>query len=219
MGLGELGAGRPIGPALPPGRWLGLGGTCTSSLAPHFQCVLSIRWQPNRSRGHYARSVSASVPDAGELPVSARRVCNLDDQRDKKPADRSLSANQTRPSDRFTGRRHASNGEQGIRRAATGPASAAERVERSGTERINKAFARVARGSNFERFAAVGVCRDSGTAGGAGGDREVSDQPRTDRIGKDPATNGSETVMRTGTETRNLIIVRAEISLPVGVEL
>ena len=219
MGLGELGAGRPIGPALPPGRWLGLGGTCTSSLASHLQCVLPIRWQPNRSRGHYTGSVSASISDACELSFGAWRIRNVDDQRDKKSVDRSLSPDQTGQADRFLGRCHAGGGEQRIHGTAARSAGAAERVERTSAGRVDKTFAGVARSGDFERFAAVRVCRDTGSAGGAGRDGKVSHQPRTDRTGKDSAANGSEAVMRTGRKARNLVIVMAEVGLPLGVEL
>jgi hypothetical protein len=219
MGLGELGAGRPIGPALPPGRWLGLGGTCTSSLASHLQCVLPIRWQPNRSRGHYTGSLSARVSNARELSFGTWGVYDVDDQRNQESADRSLSPNQTGPADRLTGRCHAGGGKQRVRGEAAGSASALERVEWTGSKRTDQTFAGVARGGHSERFATTGICPNSGSIGRTGRDGKVSDQSRADRIGKDSAENGSAAVMKTGRRARNLVIVRAAVSLPVGVEL
>ena len=77
MGLRKLGAGCPTGPALPPGRWLGLGGTCAPPLAPHFQCVLPLRRQPHRSRGYFPGSFPARIPDSRQLPLGTRRFVSV----------------------------------------------------------------------------------------------------------------------------------------------
>jgi hypothetical protein len=218
MGLRKLGAGCPTGPALPPGRWLGLGGTCTSALAPDLQCMLSVRRQSNRGRGYFAGSILAGVPDAGELSVGTRRICNVDDQRDQKFADRPLSQNQAGSPDGLAGRCHAGSGEQGIERATPGPAGAIERIKRASAIGADKTFAGVARGSDFARPAAIGVRGDSAGIGGAGRHGEVSNQSRTHRIGKDFAADGSKAVMSTGGNKENLVFRGAENSLPVGVE-
>jgi hypothetical protein len=218
MGLRKLGAGCPTGPALPPGRWLGLGGTCTPALASHFQCVLSVRRQSNRGRGYFAGSVLARVSNVGELSFGAWRVRNVDDQRDTKLADRPLSSNQTGSPDGFPGRRYASGGEQGIERASAGSAGAGERVERAGAVGAHEAFAGIARSGNLARPPATGVCGDSDSVGSAGGHGEVANQSRTHRIGKDFAANGSEAVMKTGGSKKSLVFRGAGNRLPLGVE-
>src|SRR5271165_2252134 len=91
-GAKQLGAGCPTGPTMPPGRWIGLGGTGASSHAPDFQPLLPIHRERNGRRGPVSGSVSASVSDPVELSISTRGVCDLDDQCDEKLADRSLSA-------------------------------------------------------------------------------------------------------------------------------
>ena len=219
MGLRELGAGCPTGPALPPGRWLGLGGTCTSTLAPHLQHLLSIRWQPNRGRGHFTGGLLASVPDSGKLPLSPRRLCNLDDQRDQKSADRPLSPYQTRSADRFSRRSYARGGEQRIYGSAPRPAGPDERVERPDSKRADQALAGVTRSGHFARPPAIGICGDSARAGSARRHCEISNQSWTYRVSQDLATNGSKTVMRTGEIIKNLVILRERMSFPVGVEL
>src|SRR5208337_4778280 len=87
MGRRKLGAGCPTGPAMPPGRWLGLGGTCASAYQAHLQYLLPICGEPHGSPRFVARGFPSSVPDVGELPVGARRLRNLDDQRDAQSAD------------------------------------------------------------------------------------------------------------------------------------
>ena len=47
MGLRKLGAGRPTGPAMPPGRRFGLGGTCAPSYASHLN--ICYRFTGNRT--------------------------------------------------------------------------------------------------------------------------------------------------------------------------
>ena len=218
MGLRKLGAGCPTGPALPPGRWLGLGGTCTSALASHFQCLLPVRRQSNRGRGHFAGGILARISDIGKLSLGARGICDVDDQRDKKFADRPLPPDEAGSPDRFFGRCHAGSGEQGISRAPARSAGTGERVERASAIGAHQAFAGVTRGGDFARPATIRVCGDSAGVGSAGRHGKVSNQSRTNRIGKDFAANGSEAVMRTGGSKKSLLFQGAGNTLPLGVE-
>jgi len=218
MGLKKLGAGCPTGPALPPGRWLGLGGTCAPTLAAHLQRMLPIRRKPDGSRGHLSGGFSTSLPDDWQLSLGARRICDVGDQRDSQSVDRSLPQNQARPANRFARRRDARRGEQGIGGTSARPASTGERVERASAIGPDETLSRVARSSNLARPAATRVRGDSASAGSTGRDSEVADQSRANRVGKDFATNGSEAVMRTGGNKRNLVFLGAGIRLPMGIE-
>ena len=206
IGAKQLGAGCPTGPAMPPGRWLGLGGTGASSHASDLQFVLPVYRERHGSRGPFSGSISASVPDAGKLSIGTRRICNLDDQRNQKPADRSLPANQTRPDHRFAGRCDAGGGEQRVVWKAPRRAGAAGRVERAGADGADEAFSGVTRGGYFAGPAAIGVRRNTAKPGGAGGYSKIPYQPRTYRIGKDFAANGSGAIM----SARRLVMAGVE---------
>ena len=203
---------------MPPGRWLGLGGTCAPSHAPSLQRMLPIRGQSHRGRGYFAGSFPAGVPDTRELPLGARRICHLDDERHEELADRPLPADEARPLDGFPGRRHACGGKQGILGAAAGPTSAAWRIGRASAIGFDAAFPRIARGGDSAGPAAAGVRGDSTGAGGAGRNGEVANQPWADRTGAHIATNGCETFMKTRAKAENLIFVGAEAGRDLGVE-
>src|SRR5215472_6454332 len=79
MGLRKIGAGCPTGPAMSPGRWFGLGGTCAPPFAPHLQHLLPVHGQPHGGRRPGAGCIPSRVPDAGELPLGARRLCDVGD--------------------------------------------------------------------------------------------------------------------------------------------
>jgi hypothetical protein len=219
MGLRKLGAGCPTGPALSPGRWLGLGGTCAPPLAPHFQCVLPLRRQSHRSRGYFPGSFPASIPDSRQLPLGTRRICHVDDQRHKKFADRSLPPNEARPANRLSRRCHARCGEQGVGGAAAGSASAVERIERPSTIGVDTAFTGIARGGCFAGPATTRLCGDPASAGGARRHGKVSHQSRAHRVGKDFAPNGREAFMTARVNTKGFVILGTEETLSVGVEL
>jgi hypothetical protein len=218
MGLRKLGAGCPTGPAMPPGRWLGLGGTCAPAYASSLQRMLPICGQPKRSRGHFPGSVSSRVPDAGKLSFRAWGLCDLDDQRDQEFVDRSLPEDEARSHHRFPGRCHARGREQGIFRAASGRAGAAGRIERAGAGGADEAFAGTAGSGNFAGPATTGVCGDSRSIERAGRNSEVTDQSGKDRVGTDPATNGSEAVMKTGYGIKSLVFAGVEMEVSLGVE-
>jgi hypothetical protein len=218
MGLRKIGAGCPIGPAMPPGRGLGLGGACASAFAPSLQRVLPIRRQSHRGRRYFAGGFLACVPNARELSFGAWGLCDVDDQRHTKPVDRPLPSNQKGPRDIFSRRFHGGGREQGIGGAAAGRASAARRTERAGAVSADPALARVTRSCDFARPAAVGVCGNSAGARSARGNGEVTHQPRAYRACAYIATNGCEAVMKLRTNARNLVFVEATVALPVGVE-
>ncbi len=194
IGAKQLGAGCPTGPAMPPGRRFGLGGTGASSYAPDIQPMLPVYREWNGGRGSLSGSISASVPDAGELSLGARRICDVDDQRHAKPADRPLSPNQARPNNGFTGRCNASGGEQRIGRPSARRAGTFGRVERASASCIDQAFAGVTRGSYFAGLAATGLCGNSTKSGSARRYRKVTNQPGTYRIGTDFAADGSRAI-------------------------
>jgi hypothetical protein len=218
MGLTKLGAGCPTGPAMPPGRWLGLGGTCAPPLAAGLQHMLPIRGQSHGSRRYLAGGFSPRVSDGRELSFGAWWICHVDDKRDAKSADRPLSPDETRPCDRFAGRRHAGGGDEGVRGAAAGRAGAIGRAEQPSADSLDAAFARIARSGNFAGSAAIGICRDSAGPERPRRNREITDQPRTHRTSAYIATNGCEAIMKLRTKGKNLVFVEATIVLPVGVE-
>jgi hypothetical protein len=141
MGLTTLGAGCPTGPAMPPGPWLGLGGTCAPPLAPDLQRLLSVHRQSNRSGRFVAGSFYARVQDLGKLPLGARRLCDVGNQRDAKLADRSLPAHQAGSHYRFARRQDARGREQAIERAASRRIGLTGRIERASAKRVDKTFA------------------------------------------------------------------------------
>ncbi len=218
MGLRKLGAGCPTGPAMPPGRWLGLGGTCASAHAANLQHLLSICRESHGSRGFDARCVPSRVPDIGKLPLGTRRICDVDDERNAQPADRSLPADEARPHNGFTGRQDAGGGEQSDVGAETRRIGALGRVERAGAKCADAAFAGIAGGGGLARPAATRVCRNTKCAGGAGRHGEVADQPRKDRVGEDLAADGSEAGMTKGVTMSLAVEVTAGTTLPMGVE-
>jgi len=218
MGLRKLGAGSPTGPALPPGRWLGLGGTCTSSLSSHFQCLLSLRWQSHRSRGYFPGGVSAGLPHLGNLSLRSRWFCHLDDQRDQKFAHRPLSSHQARPADRLARRCYARGREQGILRSSSGSTGFDERVGLSSAIRAYSPFPGITRGCHSPRPPAIGVRRDSAGLSCAGRHRQVSHQSWAHRVGQDLVPDGSPAIMTLRAHSRNLVFLGAAPTLPVGVE-
>jgi hypothetical protein len=218
MGLKKLGAGCPTGPAMPPGRWLGLGGACAPSFAAGLQHMLPIRGQSHGSRRYLAGGFSPRVSDARKLSFGARWICDVDDKRDAKSADRPLPEDETRPGDRFSGRRHACCGNEGVRGPAAGRTSAIRRAEQPSRDSLDAPFAGVARGRNFAGPAAIGICRDSAGFERPRGHRQVTDQSRTHRTSAHIATNGCEAVMKLRTRGKNLVFVEATTLLPVGVE-
>ncbi len=195
IGAKQLGAGCPTGPAMPPGRWFGLGGTGASTYAPDFQSVLPVYRERHGGRGSVSRSISKGVPDAGELPFGTRRICHLDDERNQEPADRSLPSNETGPDYGFAGRCHAGGGEQGIVRSASRRAGTAPGTERAGADSTYETLARIARGGYIARFAAAGLCGNSAQPGSTGRNCKIAHQPRTYRTGTNFATNGSKAIM------------------------
>ena len=76
-GARQIGAGCPTGPAMPPGRRFGLGGTGASTHAPDFQPVLPVYRERHGSRGPL-KSIFASVRT--RQPLGPWRIRNLDDQ-------------------------------------------------------------------------------------------------------------------------------------------
>ncbi len=207
IGAKQLGAGCPTGPAMPPGRWFGLGGTGASTYAPDLQPVLPVYRERHRSRGFVSRGISAGVPYARELSLSARWIRHVDDQRYQKPADRSLPANEAGSHYGFAGRCYAGGGEQRVVGAASGRTSAAPRVERAGTDGANQAFAGVARGSDSARLATTGLRGNSAEPGGTGRYGKVAHQPGTNRTCQDFAANGSKAIM----SKRRLVMAGVEL--------
>ncbi len=195
IGAEQLGAGCPTGPALPPGRWFGLGGTGASTYAPDLQFVLPIYREWHGGRGPFSGSISEGIPDAGKLSIDARRICNVDDERHPKSADRSLSANEAGSDYGFAGRCDAGSGEQRVVRAASRRTGAAERVERAGADGTHETLAGIAGSGYIARLAAAGLCRDSAEPGGTRRNSKVAHQPGTYRIGTDFAANGSAAIM------------------------
>src|SRR5215475_8073793 len=217
MGLRELGAGCPTGPAMPPGRGLGLGGTCAPSHAPSLQRMLSLCGQSHGSRGYFAGGVPAGVSYAGELPFGAWGICDVGNECDAELADRPLPAHEARSFDGFARRCHAGGGEQRIVGAAARPTSVARRIELAGAERVDAALTGVARSGDSAGPATTGVRGNSTDLGSTRRYGKVAHQSRTDRVGKDLAFDGSEAVMRTGAVREARGLVKAEWSL--GAEL
>ena len=165
---------------MPPGRRFSLGGACTPSHAPHLQHLLPVYREWDGSRGSIAGGVSAGVPYTRKLSVGAWRVCDVAHQRYTQLADRSLPALEAGSLDRFTGRRHAGGGEQGVGRATARRAVVARRIEFASAIGFGQAFAGLAGSSDLAGLATTGVCGDSASSGGPGRDREVADQSRKD---------------------------------------
>src|SRR5437879_6218817 len=138
---------------MPPGRRFGLGRACAPPFAPNLQHLLSVYGEWHRGGRSFAGRFLAGLPDSGELPVSAWRVCNVGDERDAKLADRSLPADETGPGDRFAGRCDAGGGKQGVGGTATGRAGTAGRAERASAEGVDQAFGGIAGGRDFEGLA------------------------------------------------------------------
>src|SRR6185437_5180091 len=95
--LTTIGARHPTGSVVSPGRQLFVGGDCPPSYAPSPQLMLPLYGQFDRRRGFDARSLSAGVQDARQLPAPAWRVCNLAFERDAQFAGGSLSPHAPRP--------------------------------------------------------------------------------------------------------------------------
>jgi len=180
IGAKQFGAGCPTGPAMPPGRWLSLGGTGASAYAPDLQSVLQIYRERNRSRGFIAGSIHESVPNVGELPIGTRGLCNVDDQRHAKPADRSLPANEAGQDHGFVGRCHAGSREQGILGTAAGSTRVVGRVELASADRTEEIIAGIARSGHFARFTTARLRGDSANAFGTGRNRKIANKPRAD---------------------------------------
>lgn len=199
IGAKQLGAGCPTGPTMPPGRWISLGGTGASAYAPDFQPLLPVYREWHGCGGSVSGSISAGVPDLGELPIGTRWICNLDDQRNSEFVDRSLPANQARPHHGFAGRFDAGGREQRVIGSTAGRTGASGRVEHAGTDSADETFSRTARSGNFAGFATIGLRGNSTVAFSAGRHGEVSHQSRAHRVGADFAANGSRAIMRTRT--------------------
>jgi hypothetical protein len=195
IGAKQFGAGCPTGPTMPPGRWISLGGTGASAYAPDFQHMLPVHREWYGCRGSFAGSFFAGISHLGELSIGTRWLCDLDDQRHKKSADRSLPENETGSHYGFAGRRDAGGGEQGIGGPKTGPAALVGRVEFAGAIGVDQAFAGIARGSDFAGSTATRLRGDSADACRAGRHGEVSHKPGTHRTGADFAANGSRAIM------------------------
>ena len=207
-GLMTFGAGCPTGPAMPPGRLLGLGRTCAPAHPAYLQPVLPVYRQFRGSRGHVAGSFSPGVPYARQLSFGAWRVCHMDDQRNAQSADRPLPANQTGSHHRFAGRCHARGRKQGLLGQASGSVGVARRTQPASAIGIDTTLTRTARGGSFARFAAARICRDSDCTFRSRRHREIPDQPGANRAGTHPATNGSAAFMKARTELSFMILVR-----------
>jgi hypothetical protein len=151
--LKTIGAGRPTGAGMSPGRGAGLGGTCAAARAAGFQSVLPVHGQLHRGRGPEPGRFLADLTHAAELPASFRSVSHVAHQRHAQPAGGSLPAHAARPADGFDRRRYAEAGEQAIRGAHAGQAGLGVGIECATATRIVATFAGIARGSNLARFA------------------------------------------------------------------
>src|SRR6185437_13948715 len=89
--LTTIGARRPTGSVVSPGRQLFVGGDCPPSYAPRPQLMLPLYGQFDGCRGFDAGGLSAGVQDARQLPGAAWGVCNLAFERDPQFAGGSLS--------------------------------------------------------------------------------------------------------------------------------
>src|SRR5690348_3549304 len=128
-----IGSGRPTGPAMPKGRWAGLGGTRAPALAASLQPLLSLYEQFERSRGFVAGSVLADLSDPGELSHGLRRFSDVADQRHAQSAGGSLPQVAARPHDRRSRGCAAGGG-----RKAFAGAHAGQSGDRSEERRVGK---------------------------------------------------------------------------------
>src|ERR1700675_1563356 len=169
----KIGARRPIGAAMSPGRRAGLGGTRASAYEARVWSVLPVHRQLRGSRGPDPGSFSAHLSHAAELPGRIRRFSDVAYQRDAQSAGGQLPAHAAGPHDGFNRRRDAETRGEAFGSAHAGPVGASSRTERATTAWIGAAFAGMARGGYFSRFAAVGIQRDSNGAASAVGNGKI----------------------------------------------
>jgi|SRR5579863_70092 len=193
-----IGSGRPTGPAMPPGRWTGVGGTCAQAFPASLQPMLPVHQQFERSRGPEPRSFPAHLPHAGKLSHGIWRLSNMVDQRDAQSAGRPLSTVAARPDDRFFGRPASSGRGKAFAGAHAGQSGHGARIEPASAVSAIPAFAGIARGDHFARLAGPGIQRDSAGSVRAGRYGKIADQSRAHRTGANSAGHGSEAIVAAG---------------------
>src|ERR1700719_439711 len=139
--LGKIGARRPIGTALSPGRRAGLGGTRAAPHAACFWLVLPVHRQLDGSRGPEPGSFPAHLPHAPKLSARLRSVSDVVDQRDAQFAGGPLSANASRSNHGFDRGRHAPARTEAILGENAGPAGASGGIERAIAARVGATLA------------------------------------------------------------------------------
>src|SRR5215469_13854825 len=187
----RIGAGRPTGSAVPPGRRVGLGATRTGAHATGIQPVLPVHGQFDGSGGLEPGGFSEDLSHAPKLPPSRRGVSNVADQRDAELAGRSLPADAARPAYGFDRGSDAPARRETFFGANAGPLGAGSGVEWAIAAGALEAVARIARSGDLARFAEFGIQRDSGRAAGAGRHGKIENQPRADRAGQGAGADGS----------------------------
>ena len=188
--LRPIGARRPTGSVVSPGRQLFLGGDCPAPYAAGPQLMLPIHGQFGRRRGLDPGSVPARLSYVGQLSGRAWSFPDMAFERDAQPAGRSLSPHATRSAHRFH-RRHDAAGRREARYANTSRRGRADRIERAASAGAATSFARTAGSGYLARFAGIGLQRSTKGFAGAARHGEITNQSRTHRIGARPRENGS----------------------------
>lgn len=190
-----IGTGRPTGPAVPPRRWTGVGGACSPARAARLQHMLSLHQQFIGSRGSEPGSFPAHLPHAGQLPHSIRRLSDLAHQRDTQSVGGPLSPFPARPHDRRDRGRAACGGREAFSCAHTRQSCDGAGIEYASTVRAVAPFAGITRSGHFERFAGLGIQRDSTGSFRARRYGKIAYQSWPYRISANLAGHGSQTLV------------------------
>ncbi len=190
--LNTIGARRPTGTTMSPGRRAGLGGARKEAHAARVQFVLPIYGQLGGIGRFEPGSFSADLQDAGKLQAGVWGVSDVADERDAQFAGGSLPANAAGPDYGFDRRRDAGAGRETFLGTDAGQAGTRGRIERAIAARAGSAVAGFARGGDLARLAGIGVQRNSSCAASAGRHGKIENQPGANRTGAHPGGNGIE---------------------------
>lgn len=186
-----IGSGRPTGPAVPPGRWAGLGGACPAPRSARLQLMLSLHQQFVGGGRPQPGGFSAYLQDARELPHGIWRFSDMVDQRYAQPVGGSLPAFTARPDDRCARGRFAGGRGKAFAGANAGQSSHGAGIECPSAVSAFTPFAGIAGGGHFARLAGLGIRRDSAGSFCARRYGKIANQSRADRISAHFAGHGS----------------------------
>ena len=190
-----IGSGRPTGPAMPPGRWTGMGRVGSPAHPARLQFVLSLHQQFDGSRRPQPGGLSANLQNACKLSNGLRRLSHVAYQRHPQPSGGSLSPITPRPHDRCA--RGCPSGRRGKAFAGTHARQGRHGagIERAGAVRPIASFAGVARSNHLARLAGFGIQRDSAGSFGARRYGKIANQSRARRISAHLTRYGSQALV------------------------